>query len=233
MINLLCDRALTLGAQAGANTITAGPIDEAAQTLALKRPAAAEPAWYKRLPRWVPGAAGAVASSPCSGSACPGIGWSRSQCRPSPRRRAARSLRPCSRTRSRRKNSPARPPRRAAARSWIRSSRIRRKARCSEVQVPGSRFVFTVRVPVRDFGVPVFGVPAVVAADVFRGGVFCGRVFLPPWLPSPRPSWPTRAWSSGAAATPWRRSRPRRFSSNCALTSCCCARCASSSCSLR
>jgi general secretion pathway protein A len=61
IINLLCDRALTLGAQAGVNTISAGLIDEAAQTLALKRPAAERPVWWKRLPAWVPPSAGALA----------------------------------------------------------------------------------------------------------------------------------------------------------------------------
>ena len=61
IINLLCDRALTLGAQTGVNTIAPALIDEAAQTLALKRPVTAEPPWWRRLPRWIPVAAAAAA----------------------------------------------------------------------------------------------------------------------------------------------------------------------------
>jgi general secretion pathway protein A len=61
IINLLCDRALTLGAQAGVNTISETLIDEAAATLALTRPAPEPTRWWLRLPRWAPLTAGAVA----------------------------------------------------------------------------------------------------------------------------------------------------------------------------
>ena len=61
IINLLCDRALTLGAQAGVNTISDTLIDEAAGTLALTRPATEEIHWWLRLPRWAPVTAGAIA----------------------------------------------------------------------------------------------------------------------------------------------------------------------------
>jgi general secretion pathway protein A len=51
VINLLCDRALMLGADAGAAVITPGLVEQAADGLALKlRPVAA--VWWRRVPRW-------------------------------------------------------------------------------------------------------------------------------------------------------------------------------------
>jgi general secretion pathway protein A len=50
VINLVCDRALMLGARAAATTITAETVSDAAQGLALKR-RRPRPSW-QRLPRW-------------------------------------------------------------------------------------------------------------------------------------------------------------------------------------
>ena len=49
VINLLCDRALMLGAQVGVSTITADLIRDAAQALALKR---RPRAWWEWIPKW-------------------------------------------------------------------------------------------------------------------------------------------------------------------------------------
>ena len=49
VINLLCDRALMLGAQVGAVTLTADVIRDAAQGLALKPHPRG---WWRRVPRW-------------------------------------------------------------------------------------------------------------------------------------------------------------------------------------
>jgi general secretion pathway protein A len=51
VINLICDRALMLGAQVGASVITADFIREAARALSLKPPRAAR--WWQRIPRWM------------------------------------------------------------------------------------------------------------------------------------------------------------------------------------
>jgi general secretion pathway protein A len=52
VINLVCDRSLMLGAQAGAAVITPDLIREAAEALALKVPAPGA-SWWQRIPRWV------------------------------------------------------------------------------------------------------------------------------------------------------------------------------------
>ena len=51
VINLLCDRALMRGAEAGLSTITSGLIHEAASGLALKTSGVARP-WWRRAPLW-------------------------------------------------------------------------------------------------------------------------------------------------------------------------------------
>jgi general secretion pathway protein A len=52
VINLLCDRALMLGAQEGAAVITPDLIREAASALTLKVPAVAT-IWWRRMPWWL------------------------------------------------------------------------------------------------------------------------------------------------------------------------------------
>jgi general secretion pathway protein A len=52
VINLVCDRSLALGAQAGLAVITPDLIREAGEALALKVPTAAAPGW-PRIPIWV------------------------------------------------------------------------------------------------------------------------------------------------------------------------------------
>lgn len=52
VINLLCDRALMLGAQEGAAVITPDLIREAANALTLKMPAVTT-IWWRRMPWWV------------------------------------------------------------------------------------------------------------------------------------------------------------------------------------
>jgi general secretion pathway protein A len=57
VINLLCDRALMLGAQRAASPITAEVVDDAARALALRRPLPVEKrSWWKRpFARWMSG----------------------------------------------------------------------------------------------------------------------------------------------------------------------------------
>jgi general secretion pathway protein A len=52
VINLLCDRALALGAQAGLAVISPDLIRDAGEALALKRPPGPTP-WWQRIPVWV------------------------------------------------------------------------------------------------------------------------------------------------------------------------------------
>jgi general secretion pathway protein A len=52
VINLLCDRALALGAQAGLAVITPDLMREAGEALALKVPGA-DMRWWRRIPGWV------------------------------------------------------------------------------------------------------------------------------------------------------------------------------------
>jgi general secretion pathway protein A len=53
VINLLCDRALMIGAQLGVSVINPEIIDEAARALGLKRKAPPGAPWWARVPRWV------------------------------------------------------------------------------------------------------------------------------------------------------------------------------------
>jgi general secretion pathway protein A len=56
IINLVCDRALMLGAGAGVSVISADQVQDAARVLALKTPELRIP-WWRRIPGWAVGVA--------------------------------------------------------------------------------------------------------------------------------------------------------------------------------
>lgn len=60
VINLLCDRALMIGAEAGTNTITPREIEDAAKALSLQAAEGPPLVWWQRVPRWLLAASAAL-----------------------------------------------------------------------------------------------------------------------------------------------------------------------------